>query len=202
MDIDRLSRKVETAWGMITLPRVANRPRSFRMDLPRRIINPKHITIGDNVSIGPNSVIAAVTEFVHSSGIQRFTPRIVLGDRVAATMSLSIYAGTEIIIDSDVITGPNVGIYDMFHGYETAEHPYGDQPFGTIAPVRIKRGCWIGQNVVICPGVTIGEFCIIGANSVVTKSIPDRCIAVGTPAKAIKSWNAEEKRWVPVPQAG
>jgi acetyltransferase-like isoleucine patch superfamily enzyme len=193
-----LSRKLESAWATITLPRIANSPRSFLMERPRRIVNPRHIAVGDNVSIGAYSVLEAITEFACSSGVQRFTPRIVLGDRVRATMSLSIHAVGEIIIDNDVLFGPNVAINDAFHGYERADHPYADQPLGNIAPVRIKRGCWIGRNVVICPGVTIGEFCIIGANSVVTKSIPDQSIAVGAPARVIKSWNDGEKRWEPV----
>jgi acetyltransferase-like isoleucine patch superfamily enzyme len=66
------------------------------------------------------------------------------------------------------------------------------------APIVIKRGCWIGQNVVILPGVTIGELSIIGANSVVTRDVPARSIAVGAPARVIKSWDATARRWVAV----
>ena len=67
-----------------------------------------------------------------------------------------------------------------------------------IAPVLIKQGCWIGQNVVIMPGVTVGELSIIGANSVVTKSIPDRSIAIGAPAQVIKTWDESNNCWVSV----
>jgi lipopolysaccharide O-acetyltransferase len=67
-----------------------------------------------------------------------------------------------------------------------------------ISPVLIKQGCWIGQNVVILPGVTIGELAIIGANSVVTTSVPDRCIAVGVPAKVIKEWNKDIEGWISI----
>jgi acetyltransferase-like isoleucine patch superfamily enzyme len=70
-----------------------------------------------------------------------------------------------------------------------------------IAPIVIKRGCWIGQNVVIMPGVTIGELSIIGANSVVTGNIPPRSIAVGAPARVIKTWDAASRAWVPVTPA-
>jgi acetyltransferase-like isoleucine patch superfamily enzyme len=92
----------------------------------------------------------------------------------------------------------NVHITDGLHGYENANEPYKYQKLFRIAPIRIKRGCWIGQNVVILPGVTIGELTIIGANSVVTKNIPDRCIAVGAPAKVIKTWDENTQRWVSV----
>ena len=62
-------------------------------------------------------------------------------------------------------------------------------------------GCdsiWIGEHVVIMSGVDIGEMSIIGANSVVTKSIPPRSIAVGAPAKVIRKWDDSKGGWVPV----
>ena len=67
-----------------------------------------------------------------------------------------------------------------------------------LPPILIKKGCWIGQNVVIFPGVMIGVLSIIGTNSVVTKSIPDRCIAIGSPAKVIKKWDENAQQWVSV----
>ena len=61
--------------------------------------------------------------------------------------------------------------------------------------VIIKDNVWLGEHVSVLPGVTIGENSIIGANSVVTKSIPANSIAVGIPAKVIKQFNFETKRW-------
>ena len=52
-----------------------------------------------------------------------------------------------------------------------------------------------GDNVVILPGVTIGNGCVIGSNAVVTKDLPDNCIAVGIPAKVIKRYNAGLEKW-------
>ncbi|MFN6946982.1 MAG: hypothetical protein ACK4ND_18715, partial [Cytophagaceae bacterium] len=60
---------------------------------------------------------------------------------------------------------------DGLHGYENANEPFKYQKMFRIEPIHIKQGCWIRQNVVILPGVTVGEFSIIGANSVVNKSI-------------------------------
>ena len=62
-------------------------------------------------------------------------------------------------------------------------------------PVCIGNNVWIGENVCILLGVTIGDGCIIGANSVVNKDIPKDCIAVGSPAKVIKRFNRELNKW-------
>lgn len=64
-----------------------------------------------------------------------------------------------------------------------------------IKDVNIEEGCWLGQRVCVMPGVTIGARSIIGAASVVTKSIPPYSIAVGSPAKVIKQWNFEKRIW-------
>ena len=62
-------------------------------------------------------------------------------------------------------------------------------------PVIIHDDVWIGEMVSILPGVEIGKGSIIGANSVVTKYIPDYSIAAGNPAKVIKQYNFNTKRW-------
>ncbi|WP_367115075.1 hypothetical protein [Thiocapsa sp.] len=62
-------------------------------------------------------------------------------------------------------------------------------------PIRIGLGSWIGQNVVIMPGVSIGTCTIVGANSVVTRNLPSRAIAVGAPARVVKLWSDEREEW-------
>ena len=131
--------------------------------------------------------------------IQQFNSKIIIGNNVTSTADLQIAAQSEIIIEDHVMFASNIHINDALHGSENANEPYKYQKISRIAPILIKRGCWIGQNVVILPGVTIGKYAIIGANSVVTKSIPDRCIAVGTPAKVIKKWDETKQRWLSVP---
>ena len=69
-----------------------------------------------------------------------------------------------------------------------------DRPL-SYKPVVIGNNVWIGELCSVLPGVTIGENSIIGANSVVTKSIPANSIAAGNPAKVIKQFNFETKRW-------
>lgn len=197
-----LLQEAEIAIARQTLPRFATEPRNLRIDRPRRIIGAKRIFIGDSVWLGPGSLLVAVTRYPTSpmgwSGReprQIFDSRIMIGSGVVATAGLQVAAHREVIIEDDVLFATNVNITDGLHGHENPYEPYKYQEISHISPIVIKRGCWIGQNVVVLPGVTIGEFCIVGANSVVTESIPARSIAVGAPARVIKRWNESTREW-------
>lgn len=189
-----------------TLPKFGNALKNVKIDLPRRIVNPHRIFLGNGVCLGPGSLLMAVTHYPGFSmrhpdkkqSTQQFNSRIILGNRVTSTGGLEIVAQSRITIEDDVMFASNIHINDALHGFENANEPYKYQKIFRVAPILIKRGCWIGQNVVILPGVTIGKYSIIGANSIVTKSIPGRCIAVGTPAKVIKKWDETNQRWLSV----
>jgi acetyltransferase-like isoleucine patch superfamily enzyme len=165
--------------------------------------------LGDDIWLGPGSFLNAITQYptvsmqhpdlARRGAVQTFNPKIVIGNRVTATAGLQIAAHAEIVIEDDVLFASNINLTDGFHGYEHANEPYKYQPIFNIAPIVIKQGCWIGQNVVISPGVTIGELSIIGANSVVTRSIPPRSIALGAPAKVVKQWDEKTEQWVLYP---
>lgn len=66
-------------------------------------------------------------------------------------------------------------------------HDLHERQILTCKPVHLKRNCWIGAGATILPGVTVGENSVVGAASVVTKDIPDNCIAVGNPARVIRT---------------
>ena len=214
MPLSKLKRKIAIKLGVAiyklnaviakeTLPEFGNKQDNLAIEMPRRIFNSKNIFIGNDVSIGPNCLLTTIEEYPPSSWryaekkleIQKFSPRIVIGNGVSATSNLTIGALEEVVIEDDVMFASNVMITDGLHGFESANEPFKYQPMCRIAPVKIKKGCWIGQNVVIMPGVTIGEYSIIGANSVVTKNIPDQCIAMGSPAKISKKWDVTNNKW-------
>lgn len=188
------------------LPVFASRPRNLRIRLPRRISGAEHIQIGDDVDLGPGCLLTAIDHYpptplqdrARPRAVQVFKPRIVIGNRVTATSNLTIGAHQEVVIEDDVLFASNINITDGLHGFTDATEPYKYQPIFRIAPIRIGRGCWIGQNVVVMPGVVIGEQTIVGANSVVTGNLPPRSIAVGAPARVIKQWDDGESRWVPI----
>lgn len=74
---------------------------------------------------------------------------------------------------------------------------YMDQPL-CGKDVIIESSSWIGEKVIILPGVRIGEKAINGAGSVVTKDIPAYSIACGNPARVIKKWDTISKQWIPI----
>lgn len=188
-----------------TLPVFANVPKNPRIDTPRRIVNSERITLGDDVYLGPGCLLTAITQYPgasmnppHGTVVTQYQPKIIIGNRVTSTGGLQIGALDEVVIEDDVLFATNVNMTDGFHGYQNVDVPYKYQKIEQIKPIRIKQGCWIGQNVVIAPGVVIGQNSIIGANSVVLKSVPDKCIAVGAPARVVKRWSEESGSWVSV----
>ena len=199
-----LMHRMEAEIASATLPKFANNPLRLTIARPRRIINPEHMFLGDNINIGPGSLLIAIKEYPGSFAKHpekelvnhNFTPIISIGNRVTATANLHIAAHSEITIEDDVLFASNINITDALHGYEHATEAYKYQPLFRIAPILIGEGCWIGQNVVVLPGVTIGKYSIVGANSVVTKSIPAHCIAVGAPARITKIWDDINHKWV------
>ena len=187
------------------LPQFANNPANLIIDRPRRISHPEVMSFGDDVYLGPNSLLVGVVEYpgptnvaAHQITAERFQPRINIGHRVNSTGGLQVAACASVEIGDDVLFATNVNITDAFHGYGNVEVPFKSQSMQSISPIRIGRGSWIGQNVVILPGANIGDFAIVGANSVVTDAIPDRCIAVGAPARVIKRWNENSNTWLDV----
>jgi acetyltransferase-like isoleucine patch superfamily enzyme len=92
---------------------------------------------------------------------------------------------SRIIIEDDVLFGPNNAVYGSTHKYSNPDIPIQEQ--GYIGKVTtIKRGAWIGINAVIMPGITVGRNAVVGANSVVTSDVPDHAVVVGIPARILK----------------
>ncbi|WP_374196209.1 DapH/DapD/GlmU-related protein [Agromyces sp. ISL-38] len=98
----------------------------------------------------------------------------------------SISAVSSVIIEDGVAIARGVYISDHAHGFDRPDVFIRDQPLDRVAPVRIGRGAWLGQNVVVMPGVTIGAGAVVGANSVVRDDVPPRCVVAGTPARLIR----------------
>ncbi|CAM1509573.1 Fc.00g033120.m01.CDS01 [Cosmosporella sp. VM-42] len=108
---------------------------------------------------------------------------ISLGDGFYSNFNLVILDCGMVTIGNRVMFGPFVSIFAATHETGVQSRRDGVE---YAKSVTIGDDCWIGGNTTIMPGVTIGKGCTIGAGSVVTKSIPDFSVAIGSPAKVVK----------------
>ena len=90
----------------------------------------------------------------------------------------------KIKIGADTFIGPNCGLYTAVHPTNAKDRVAGNE---WARPITIGNGVWLGGNVVVLSGVTIGDRAVIGAGSVVTKDIPPDTVAVGNPCRVIKT---------------
>ena len=102
-----------------------------------------------------------------------------------------------VMIGDKVILAQHVVVSGLNHAYRDAGTAIKDQPIEKKAIV-IGSGSWLGANVVVTAGVTIGRHCVVAAGSVVTKDIPDYSVAVGNPARVAKHYDAGQDAWVRV----
>lgn len=129
-----------------------------------------------------------------------------VGNNVYFNTHFTVQDDNEVFIGDDCRFGPNITIVTPLHPLDANQRRSkveadGVKRFYCLAkPVRIGHDCWFGANVTICPGVTIGDNCVIGAGSVVTKDIPSNSLAVGVPCKVIRK--IDEKDIVDLPNLG
>lgn len=126
--------------------------------------------------IPEDSVVCPPFHCDHGNGIK-------MGRNVFLNYNCVILDGGFVTIEDNVKIGPNCQLYTPQH---PTDHVLRRDTVETAYPITIGEDTWLGGGVIVCPGVTIGKRCIIGAGSVVTKDIPDDCLAVGNPARVIR----------------
>lgn len=109
---------------------------------------------------------------------------ISVGDDFYANFNCTILDVAPVTIGDHVLLAPNVQIYTATHPIDPAERR-SDLEFGR--PITIGHNVWIGGGAILCPGVTIGDDTVIGAGSVVTKSLPGGVVAAGNPARILRN---------------
>ena len=122
--------------------------------------------------IGENSIVYNKLTVVRPQNVK-------IGKNVTIMNGALMMSAGGITIEDNVMLAANVQLISNNHD------PY-DRYVITCKPILIKEGAWIGARATILPGVIVGKYAIVGANSVVTKDIPDYGVAVGTPAKVVK----------------
>ncbi len=114
-----------------------------------------------------------------------FGPLLEIGDNSGVGINCELYGPVK--IGKNVMMGPEVIIYTSGHRHDRTDIPMIEQGNDETKPVTIGDDVWIGRRVIILPGVTIGDGCVIGAGAVVTKDIPPYSVACGVPARVVKS---------------
>lgn len=114
---------------------------------------------------------------------------ILIGDYFYANSNCTILDEAKVIIGNEVLFGPNVGLYTVNHPIDAASREKG---YEIAKPIVIGNNVWLAANVVVLPGVTIGERSVIAAGSVVTKDIPADCLAAGNPCQIIRETDQEQ----------
>lgn len=146
---------------------------------------PSDVQLGDNITL-------------HGALQSQNGGKIIIGDNVWIGHNTTIQSVNSVIIKSHCRISNNIFITDnnnhpvhpLFTRFRTLNPDSSDcmsWKHAANAPVIIGENCWIGQYARIQKGVSIGNNCIVAANSVVTKSVPDNCIAAGNPAKIVKT---------------
>ncbi len=157
-------------------------PRSV-LQLPVRLSGEGAVAIGRDVFIGAGSWIQVLDP---GSGAE-----LLIGDGTSIAGYCVLSAAHSIRIGRQVLMARNVYVADHGHAYEDTAAPVLGQGIRDVRAVEIGDGAWLGQNVFVGPGVTIGRGAVVGANSVVLADVPDHSVAVGAPARVVRTVAAE-----------
>lgn len=137
------------------------------------------VSIGDNVNIGDFSI------WKSTGVLSELGEGITIGNNVGIGSHSYLGGFGGISIGDNTIIGERFTIHSDNHNFSSSELLIREQ--GTVRlPVVIGENCWIGSNVTVLGGVTIGEGCVIAAGSTVTKSFPENCVLIGSPAKCYR----------------
>ena len=155
------------------------------------IYNERYLSIGDDTLIGPN---VCLTAGVSGDQVMLATPTVSIGRHCVIGRGSHIIGHWSIELGDDIQTGPYVYITDQNHSYEAIDQPVGWQT-PSEAPVKIGSGSWLGANVVILPGTTLGRNTTVAAGAIVRGTFPDFVVLGGVPAKVLKHYEPGEG-WV------
>ena len=168
---------------------------------PRQPIEGKeYIHFGNDCHLGPDAFLAAYDSYPYSD--QKFAPEIRFGNEVFIGRHAFITAINKIIFEDCVEASDGLYVSDHVHSF-APEEGISARKRKLIPHGYVKIGAYtaIGIRVCILPGVTLGRYCVVAAQSVVTHSFPDYSMIMGNPAVLVKTWSLELKKWVDPPDS-
>ena len=149
------------------------------------IYNERYLSIGDDTLIGPN---VCLTAGISADQEMLSSPVVSIGRKCIIGRGSHIIGHWSIVLGDEIQTGPYVYITDQNHSYDDPDEPVGWQTPNELA-VAIGSGSWLGANVVILPGTTLGRNTVVAAGAVVRGTFPDHVVLGGVPAKVLRHYS-------------
>lgn len=170
--------------------RVQHAGRNLNIGSGTDLFGSHRMSFGDDVFVGKDSVLAIVYEREEPGAM------ITIGNGVWMNKRCYISAANDITIGDYAIFAPNVYLADSAYDYRQIGVPIMKQGLASVTNrIHIGEHAWLGINAVVYGNVTVGKGCVIGANSVVTKSVPDYCVAGGQPARILRAYDDRIDDW-------
>jgi acetyltransferase-like isoleucine patch superfamily enzyme len=191
--LSRALTKIYTAW-LITAYPFACRGRNLSVHYPCRVSRKtaNAISLGNSIQIGKD-----VWLNIEASESQE--PKIIIDDHTTVSARTVISSRNCIHIGRNVIMAGSVLLQDHNHAYEDITLPIAKQGVTPGGRIRIEEGCWVGQGAaIICNEgeLVIGRNSVVGANSLVTKSVPPYSVVVGNPGRVARQFDPAKEVWI------
>lgn len=185
--------KIYSAWVSRTYP-FASIGRNVSFHFTSKVSRQRapRISLGNSVSVSQHAWLNVAT------GDPTGEPTIVIDDNCIIAVGSILSARNRIHLERDVNVAQQVLIMDHNHAYEDIDAPIIKQGITEGGRIRIGEGSWIGHGAaILCSRgeLTIGRHCVISANSVVMRSMPDYSVAFGIPATIIRHYDPESRAW-------
>jgi acetyltransferase-like isoleucine patch superfamily enzyme len=134
------------------------------------------------------AAVGAGTWFGSGCWLNAIGGTITVGDGCSFAGDVTISAAVSVTLGRDVLVARGVHISDHDHAFTDPGRPARRQGITNAAPVMVGDGAWLGHNVTVTAGVSIGRGAVIAAGAVVTRDVPPCSLAVGIPAQVVRSW--------------
>lgn len=157
---------------------------------PMRIIGKRKIFVGDHCTILNHARMETISRWK----VKQFNGSIHIGNYTSIEQNCHIIAADKLEIGDHTVISAFVYIADCGHSIDDTTKSVMEQPL-FVKRTKIGAYCFIGIGAKIMPGVEIGDHAVVGAGTVVTKDVPPYTMVVGSPAKIIKKYNLEDRKW-------
>jgi len=162
-------------------------------------VAPFRIDGSENMDVGAGTFVQRGS-WLYCVGIDDLPASLEIGAGCVFGYNNHITAVRKVAIGEQVLTANNVYISDNLHEFADVATPIMHQPVRFKGVVSIGAGSWIGENACII-GASVGRNCVVGANAVVTRDVPDFCVVAGVPAVVIKRYDPSSSTWLTGPRA-